>query len=384
MIGTGMGGMTAAALLSKIGKRVLVIERHNIPGGFTQTFKRPGYKWDVGVHIIGEMTERSYPDRLLNDLTDGRLVWESVGEIYDEFNFPDGFTIQFPDSSEAFRETLKDYFPDEASGIDEYLELVKRAARASAKYLQMRAMPSLLAPGRLKKAAAAARPHLTATTSEVLSSIIDDHRLRAVLAAQWGYYGATPDRSSFAMHALMVRHFMYGAYFPVGGAGSIARTMLSTVAEAGGWTAVRHRVDEIVVRNGKVQGVRLEKGGEIQAKRVISAAGAVPTAAMLGEELPGSPPEPYREAGQAHVSLYLGFKGDIEQSGAHRYCRWYYDSWDIEVPGWDVHPEPAPGHAPVLFTSFPSLKDPAHDSGPDQRHTGEAITFVPWMSFEPW
>ena len=355
VIGTGMGGMTAAGVLSKVGKRVLVIERHNIPGGFTQTFKRPGYKWDVGVHIIGEMTERSYPGRLLKDLTDGELEWEPVGEIYHEFNFPDGFTIQFPDSSEAFRETLKDYFPQESSGIDHYMELVKRAARASAKYFQMRAMPSTLTPGGLKKAKAGALPHLTATTSEVLESIIDDPRLRAVLAAQWGYYGATPKRSSFAMHALMVRHFMYGAYFPVGGAGSIARTMLATVAGAGGWTAVRHSVDEIIVRNGKVQGVRLGNGTQVAARRVISAAGAVPTAGMLGEDLPGSP-SPYREAGPAHVSLYLGFKGDIERAGAHRYCRWYYDSWDMEVPGWDVHPDRVPGHAPVLFTVSPRSK----------------------------
>ena len=79
VIGSGMGGMTSAALLAKLGHRVLVIEQHIIPGGFTQTFKRPGYHWDVGVHIVGEMSDRSYAGRLLSDLTDGRLEWASVG-----------------------------------------------------------------------------------------------------------------------------------------------------------------------------------------------------------------------------------------------------------------------------------------------------------------
>ncbi|UCG39878.1 MAG: NAD(P)-binding protein, partial [Acidimicrobiia bacterium] len=118
VVGSGMGGMSAAAILSLLGKRVLVLEQHVIPGGFTHMFKRPGYRWDVGVHIIGEMSERSFLGRLLSTLTGGRLDWEPVGDIYDEFHFPDGFTIQFPSSYHAFREALLDYFPEEAEGID--------------------------------------------------------------------------------------------------------------------------------------------------------------------------------------------------------------------------------------------------------------------------
>jgi all-trans-retinol 13,14-reductase len=43
-----------------------------------------------------------------------------------------------------------------------------------------------------------------------------------------------------------------------------------------------------------------------------------------------------------------------------------------------------PSEAPVLFNSFPSIKDPAHEPGPNSRHTGEAITFVPWEPFTRW
>jgi all-trans-retinol 13,14-reductase len=82
--------------------------------------------------------------------------------------------------------------------------------------------------------------------------------------------------------------------------------------------------------------------------------------------------------------VYLGFKGDIAAHGAERYCQWYYGSWDMEVATWEVSPDRAPGAAPVLFCSFPSLKDPTHDPGPEQRHTGEIITFVPWDSFSEW
>ncbi len=385
VIGSGIGGMTTASTLAKLGRRVLVLERHVIPGGFTQTFKRPGYRWDVGVHIVGEMTERSFAGRLLADLSDGRLQWESVGPIYDEFNFPDGFTIQFPDSPEEFRETLIGFFPHERRGIDDYLSLVRRVSRASGQDLRMRAIPWYMAPGGRRKAADAAREYYQATTGSVLESLVDDPQLRSVLAAQWGYYGVPPSRSSFAMHALMVQHFLRGAFYPVGSAASIAPALLQTVADAGGWTAVRRTVERIDVRRRRVVGVTLDDGTEIASGTVLSGAGAIPTASMLGDAAPDTWSNAYRRPGPAHLSLYLGFSGvDIATHGAQRYCQWYYDSWDTETIGWDVRPDSEPGAAPVVFCSFPSIKDPAHDPGPEQRHTGEAITFVPWEPFSKW
>ena len=55
IIGSGMSGLTSAAILAKEGKKVLVLERHYTAGGFTHVFKRPGYEWDVGIHYVGEM-----------------------------------------------------------------------------------------------------------------------------------------------------------------------------------------------------------------------------------------------------------------------------------------------------------------------------------------
>jgi all-trans-retinol 13,14-reductase len=104
---------------------------------------------------------------------------------------------------------------------------------------------------------------------------------------------------------------------------------------------------------------------------------------LLDEDLDG-PGDRYRRPGPAHVSLYVGFRGDTASRGAERFCQWFFDSWDIEAAEWEVAPGHPAGRAPVLFCSFPSLKDPAHDPGPDDLHTGEAITFVPWSAFERW
>ena len=79
VIGSGMGGMTTAATLAALGRRVLVLEQHYVPGGFTHVFNRPGYSWDVGVHAVGEVTRHSMPGRVLHHLTGGKLQWASLG-----------------------------------------------------------------------------------------------------------------------------------------------------------------------------------------------------------------------------------------------------------------------------------------------------------------
>jgi all-trans-retinol 13,14-reductase len=127
--------------------------------------------------------------------------------------------------------------------------------------------------------------------------------------------------------------------------------------------------------------VRLAGGVEIEAGRVISTAGAPLTARLLGDVLVSDADLP---AGPAHVSLYIGFEGDIASHGGARYSQWFYDSWDMEKDLWDVRSGVVPPRADVLYCSFPSLKDPVHDPGPRLRQTGEVITFVPWEPFTPW
>ena len=63
VIGSGMGGMAAAAALSRVGKKVLMLEQHRTLGGLTHSFSRDGFTWDVGVHYLSEMApeDRSAP-----------------------------------------------------------------------------------------------------------------------------------------------------------------------------------------------------------------------------------------------------------------------------------------------------------------------------------
>ncbi len=387
VIGSGMGGMTTAAFLAKLGRRVLVLEQHYVPGGFTHTFRRKGYRWDVGVHAVGEVTTHSMTGRLLAQLTDG-LEWRSLGPVYDEFHYPGDFRIDFPDSPQQFRANLIEAFPNEVAAIDRYLDLVKDVAAAMKGYYVARTTPNRLAPLLEKTVARRAQKFLTQSTRAIIEGLTDDERLRTVLTSQWGYYGSPPARSSFAMQALVAKHFMWGGYYPVGGSAEIARGLLKTVADAGGWTVINADVEEILVERGRATGVRLADGRVVRAPRVVSAAGVQSTVTRL---LPAALRDEQWTRGirdlnpaPAHVCLYLGFKGDIRSAGASAANKWFYEVWSSDAETWHIEDPANPGPAPILYTSFPSLKDPEHDPGPEQRHTGEVVTFIPWSDFEKW
>ena len=388
IIGSGMGGMTAAAFLSELGKRVLVLEQHYVPGGFTHTFPRKGYEWDVGVHAVGEVTRHSLTGRLLDRLSHGRLKWASLGPVYDSFYFPDGFRIDFPDSPAQFKANLLEAFPDEEEAIDGYFAKVREVGGSMRSYYLARTVPHRWSRPVDWLLARDAQRYLELKTADVIDELTDNAKLKTVLTAQFGYYGVTPSRGSFAMQALVAKHFLHGGYYPEGGSGEIARTLLRTVSERGGWTRILADVEQILIENGRARGVRLADGEEILGKRIISAVGVAPTVNRLL-------PEPYsqqawaRETGElppapAHVCLYLGFKGDIRKAGASAANLWFYNTWDNEKDTWIVPDEGTPEPAEILYCSFPSLKDPKHDPGPEQRHTGEVVTFVPWQQFQPW
>ena len=102
IVGSGMSGLTTAALLAQNNFKVLVLEKHFKVGGFTHTFKRKQYEWDVGIHYIGEVhNKKSHTRKLFDKITVGNLKWAKMDENYDRIIYPDN-SYDFIAAKETF------------------------------------------------------------------------------------------------------------------------------------------------------------------------------------------------------------------------------------------------------------------------------------------
>jgi all-trans-retinol 13,14-reductase len=390
VIGSGIGGLTAAALLAKhAGKRVLVLERHYTAGGFTHAFHRPGYEWDVGVHYIGQLQDPVSPVRAAFDhLTEGRLAWNPMPDVYDQVRIADR-VYEFPTGMDRFRAALVAAFPGEAMAIDMYLAAVLSCTKASNLYFAEKAIPRLAAQlaGSLMRA-----PFLRwagRTTSDVLAGITSNRELIGVLTAQWGDYGLPPAQSSFAVHATIAQHYFDGASYPVGGASAIARSIAPQIERAGGKIVVSAEVDKIVLdKSGRAAGVRMADGREFQAPVVVSDAGAFNTfARLLPSDTPGCSAlvSDIRAVGHSmsYVSLYAGLNKSAQELGFTGTNIWAFPSPDHDANVTRYYADPA-SPFPVLFISFPSAKDPDFTARHPGHSTIEAITMAPYRWFTRW
>jgi all-trans-retinol 13,14-reductase len=390
VIGSGMGGLTAASLLARhAGQRVLVLERHYTPGGFTHVFRRPGYQWDVGVHYIGQVNDPVSPVRATFDhLTDGRLQWHAMPDVYDRVILG-GREYEFPSGVERFRGRLKEYFPSEGPAIDGYFRAVQSCARSAGLFFAAKAVPRPIqwVAGPLMRAPFLR--HAGRTTAETLAGLGCSRELAGVLTAQWGDYGLAPGRSSFGIHAIVAAHYFNGAAYPIGGAGAILETMLPAIEEAGGRVLVSADVKEVLVdHRGRAIGVRMQDGRSFRSATVISDAGAANTYRRLLPHLVRETQDAIRQIerippSMAHISLYVGLKSTSQELGIFPGNLWICPGPDHDA---NVSRSEAScdGPLPVLFLSFPSAKDPSFASRYPGRATIEVVAPVPFAWFERW
>lgn len=389
IIGSGMGGLATAAILSKEGQKVLVLERHYTAGGFTHVFKRKGYEWDVGIHYIGQVhRENSMLRKLFDYVTDGELKWANMGEVYDRIIIGDQH-FDFVRGIDNFKEQMISYFPEEEQVINKYVDLVFKAVKTSKNYYLSKAISpflNALVGGFLKKPF---YKFSDKTTDEVLRSLTNNETLIKVLSGQYGDYGLPPKQSSFAMHASVARHYFDGGNFPIGGSSQIVKTVEPVIAASGGTILINAEVEEVIIKKNAAIGVRMKDGKIILAKNLVSNAGIMNTYHKL---LSSATAEKCRLKEQlqnvrrsiAHASLYIGLEGSPEELQIPKTNYWIYPAEGDHDTCVKRYLDDLTRPFPVVYLSFPSAKDPDWSNRYPGKSTIDIITLIPYETFERW
>ena len=385
VVGSGMGGMTAAAALAKMGHKVLLLEQYKTLGGLTHSFSREGFSWDVGIHYLGCVAPGDRERAMIDWLSHTPMEFEPMGAVYDNVHIADAPPLALSRPFEAQERDLKDRFPDESEAIEAWIAALREGRQAMYTLSSTRGMPDFVAHMIEWWNHRAIEKWCKRTTQEVVDSITQNPDLAAAFTAQWGDHGGRPHKASFGMHALICGSYLEsGAWYPVGGGRSFAEHLIPTIAQAGGEARAGVRVDTLLVKNDKVVGVRTSEGEDIHSEVVISDIGARET---INHLLPaGCGPEDWiteiqeLPASIAHFDLFLGFEGDVEEAGATRSNHWVYPTGEVDAI-WTDAPD---GNPPGLFVSFGSLKDPSHDPGPRQKYAGDVVAWADWNSVARW
>lgn len=280
VVGAGIGGLTAAALLAKRGLKVLVIEQHYIPGGCCTSIRRHGIAFDVGASMLFGWAEKGYkPHRYVMNELEEEIDMIPNDSIY-RMHFLKDKEVTFWRDFDRYIEELVRAFPHqekELRALYKYLTKVYSsvvldgAALTSPTEMSFKEMFMSF----LKSPIGMIRVALTLnkTIKDILDKFkITDPNLVGFFSMLIATFFTTNVEETPGLMApiLFVDTHKGGACYPAGSPQMLPNKLEKAIEKYGGQILYRHLVDEILIENGKAIGVRLTDNTIIKADRVVS------------------------------------------------------------------------------------------------------------------
>ena len=372
VIGSGIGGLTTAGLLSKFGKKVLVLEQHYIAGGTTHSFVDKGVEHETGLHYIGNIKKRK---PILDLICYSPIYWCKLGwereddrDVYDEIFIGDDH-YEFEAGEENLKKYLIERFPGvPKSSFDKYFDLIKKASKKDL-FFMSKILPFKFLARIISYFDKDYNYYCETSAYDVVKDIFynkmcdnkmcDNEKLISVLFGQFGDYGPTPKKASFFIHASIVNHYLEGGWFPRGGTGVIANEICKTIKQYGGDVLVGKKVEEILINEAGVYGVKIENGDIIYCNKVVSGAGLKNTfKKLIKYPYPKIYDTMIDKMGPSvqHMYCFVKLEGNPRELNLRSSNFWIYPHGDYEKVMEDFIDDPL--NAPIpLFMGFSCMKD---------------------------
>lgn len=256
IIGSGLGGLACAHILSKAGKSVLVLEKGTQPGGCLQAYRRNGMSFDTGFHYVGGLDEGQSLYKPFKMLGLNRLSWQRLDEAFDriqigeqEFSFMQGY--------DNFMEALQQHFPNERKALQQYACLLKRTEEEQRQ---------LLAPDTSDFSS----PLFEKGAWQYLTDTFQHPLLINVLSA-------TSLKMELRKESLPLFSFLHGnasfieSSWRLKGPGSlIADSLIQDIRNQGGEIVCRAAVEELIEKDRKLVSARCSDGRVFEGGYFIS------------------------------------------------------------------------------------------------------------------
>lgn len=379
VIGSGVGGLATAIALGENGFKVLVVEQHEVPGGWSHSFTLKGQRFSPGVHYVGQLGEGQTANEMYsklgiaNDIVFFRMNPEGFEHCHvgnEKFDIPEGLENMIT----AFQKR----FPQEKKNIDKYLRLVNTVS------YQLQLMTTfktffekITAPFKTKYVGKFGLFSL----KRVIGWHIKDPYLKAFLNIQCGDHGLPPSRAAFPVHSAVMGHYINGGYYPHGGGGGIVKGMTKAVKRHGGEILLNTSVNKIVLNDrNEAIGVQIDGGKVIKANCIVSNTDPHKTyKELVGDKYLSKKLLKKLDNTKYSVTsfiLFLTLKIDLTDKNIDSGNYWMMKNADIDQHYSELIKEDVTkGESfPGVFLSCTTLKDPASFNG--VHHNFEVVTYV--------
>ena len=340
VIGSGLGGLTAASELAVKGKKALVLEQHFRVGGSATSFKRKDFIYEAGLHMTAEIKEgHGHYDLLKNCNLGEKINYLKAPEFYHVIGADYNYT--FSNDIEDNIRRLSVMFPKEAKSIRRYFDsMVKihdQTMMINERKGLKRFLSFVIAPFCYPKVLNA----LFSNVGKFLDRLFKDERLKAIILGNLGYYGDNPYELSLIFYAIAQKGFYTGeGSYIQGGSHKLPDAIAESIEKHNGTILTMQNVTKILTENGKAIGVEyVSKRKDATVSRayapVIIANTAIPN--VINDLLDYETAKPLKKQygklsiAPSIMTVYVALDKPLKEMGNDYYSLIFYEKKDLKI-----------------------------------------------------